>query len=337
MAFVLFCILTLSNVIIFEESFAEFTPTEFIDDPTSCDTLFGPPISDEIGEGTVGLSPLGPFPPSEELDVISETFAELGTCPSFNGAALDFVIEIKNLSGESWEHVVYVTDFGLGIGGYDGFVNGETAVEIDTFGVNVNLLSESIIADNIWQPLEVWEFVLQDFGASGPFTLDSIGIAAASPTSSPSTGSIIVWNEKLASTSGSQATGTTTILGTCGLSFPDGNSVNYGALLPNTISNEIALNMTNSGSVSALLEIRGTDWLDGSNNSVMNVNQTHFNQTAFQNTFAQKALLNATDGTVTNSFVPSELVKLALQLEAVLLDPFFTGSATQTMDFTVSC
>ncbi len=89
--------------------------------------------------------------------------------------------------------------------------------------------------------------------------------------------------------------------------------------------------------MSALLEIRGTDWKDGSNNSVINVNQTHFNQTSNQNTFAQKALLNGTDGTVTNSFVPSELVQLFLQLEAVLLDPFFTGSASQTMDFTVSC
>jgi len=139
------------------------------------------------------------------------------------------------------------------------------------------------------------------------------------------------------STSTSQAVGQTTILGTCGLSFPDGNSVDYGALLPNTISNEITLNMTNSGSISALLEIRGTDWKDGSNNSIMNVNQTHFNQTSNQNTFAQKALLNSTDGIVTNSFVPSEIVQLFLQLEAILLDPFFTGSATQTMDFTVSC
>ena len=35
--------------------------------------------------------------------------------------------------------------------------------------------------------------------------------------------------------SATQALGQTTILGTCGLSFPDGNTVDYGALLPNTI------------------------------------------------------------------------------------------------------
>lgn len=136
---------------------------------------------------------------------------------------------------------------------------------------------------------------------------------------------------------GSQAVGTTTIIGTCGLSFPNGNNVNYGNIIPNSISNEIALNVTNSGTQSALLEIRGTDWKDGSNNSIMNVNQTHFNQTSFQNTYNSKALLNGTDGTVTNSFIPSELLQLAFQLEAILLDPLFTGSASQTMDFTVSC
>ncbi len=192
---VLASILILGSLGLSQQAFAVLTPTAYVNDPTSCDPFFGPPISDEIGEGTVGLPPFGPFPIPEELDVLSQTFAELGTCPSFNGAAVDFVIEIRNLSGKSWEHVVYVTDSGLGIGGHDGFVNGEQAVEIDTFGVNVVLLSESIIADNIWQPLEIWEFVLQDFGGPGPFTLNSTGIAALSPTSIPSTGSIIVWNE----------------------------------------------------------------------------------------------------------------------------------------------
>ena len=52
--------------------------------------------------------------------------------------------------------------------------------------------------------------------------------------------------------SAEQAIGQTTILGgTCGLSFPDGSSINYGALSPNQLSSEITLNMTNSGTIKA--------------------------------------------------------------------------------------
>jgi len=135
-----------------------------------------------------------------------------------------------------------------------------------------------------------------------------------------------------------QATGQTTILvSTCGISFPDGNTVNYGGLLRNTISSEVTLNMNNTGTVTALLEISGDDWKDGSNNPVMNSNRTHFNNSAFQNTYFSKALLNATDATVTSTFVPSILLKVIFQLQSILLNAGFTGTATQTMDFTVSC
>jgi len=134
-----------------------------------------------------------------------------------------------------------------------------------------------------------------------------------------------------------QATGSATILASCGISFPNGNTVNYGGLLPNVISSEVTLNMTNSGTINALLEVKGADWKDGSNNSVMNANRTHFNNTAFQNTYASKALLNATDVTVTATFVPSLLLKVIFQLQTILLNAGFTGAATQTMDFIVSC
>jgi len=133
-----------------------------------------------------------------------------------------------------------------------------------------------------------------------------------------------------------QATGQATILGSCGITFPDGSVVDYGPLLPNSLSSEVTLNMTNSGSVTALLELRGSNW-NSTSIDVMNANQTHFNQTALQNTYASKALLNSTDGTVTNSFIPSELLKVVFQLNATLLIPAFTGAASQTMDFTISC
>lgn len=134
----------------------------------------------------------------------------------------------------------------------------------------------------------------------------------------------------------SQAIGQTTILGTCGLSFPDGNTVDYGALLPNTISNEVALNMTNSGSVTALLEVRGTDWQDVQNNSVMNVNRTHYNTTSAQ-PFASNTSLETFDQITNSTFVPGITLETFWQLETILLDQSFTGTASQTMDFTVSC
>src|SRR3989344_782962 len=132
-----------------------------------------------------------------------------------------------------------------------------------------------------------------------------------------------------------QATGQATILGTCGISFPNSNLVNYGALIPNTISPEIGLNMTNSGSVTATLDVSGTNWLDGALNPQMLVNRTHYNVTSSQG-YTNNLLLQEVDTPVTANFIPAVLLKTFWQLQATLLNPSFTGSATQTMDFTVS-
>lgn len=132
-----------------------------------------------------------------------------------------------------------------------------------------------------------------------------------------------------------QAIGQTTILGTCGLSFPDGSSINYGALSPDQLSTEITLNMTNSGSTSALLEVHGTNWEDISSNAIMNVNRTHYNVTSSM-PYSSNISLELFDKTVTNSFLPSVLLQTFWQIEAIL-NQAFSGDITQTMDFTVSC
>lgn len=134
-----------------------------------------------------------------------------------------------------------------------------------------------------------------------------------------------------------QAIGKVTILGTCGLTFPNGNTINYGALAVNATSNETGLNMTNSGTTTASLEIRGGDWKDSLGSAVMYANRTHYNNTAFQPTYISKAPLNNTDTTVTSSFEPSQLLKIFFQLKAVLINPTFSGNATQSMNFTVTC
>ena len=94
--------------------------------------------------------------------------------------------------------------------------------------------------------------------------------------------------------------------------------------------------MTNSGSVTATLDVSGTNWLDGALNPQMLVNRTHYNVTSSQG-YTNNLLLQEVDTPVTANFIPAVLLKTFWQLQATLLNPSFTGSATQTMDFTVSC
>ena len=131
-----------------------------------------------------------------------------------------------------------------------------------------------------------------------------------------------------------QATGQTQILGTCGVSFPDGNVVNYGPLLPDSLSSTVSLNMTNSGSVNATLSVAAGNWTDGSND-VMLVNVTHFSNTTTGGYYSYTGL-QSYDQTITNDF-SSDVLHTFFQILADLINPSFTGSATQTMNFTVSC
>ena len=148
---------------------------------------------------------------------------------------------------------------------------------------------------------------------------------------------ILVVPSMASQVSAQQATGQATIVGTCGISFPQGNVVNYGPLLPNTISAEIGLNMTNSGTVTATLDVSGSDWLDGSLVPQMFANRTHYNATASGNGYANNLSLQQFDTPITASFIPAVVLQTYWQLQAILLNPSFVGSATQTMDFTVSC
>lgn len=74
------------------------------------------------------------------------------------------------------------------------------AFRIDAFGLNTPLVSESLTRDGIFEPGEVWEFVIQEYAnvlLLPPSALGSVGptpwgaIAAASPGDQISSGSII--------------------------------------------------------------------------------------------------------------------------------------------------
>lgn len=158
------------------------------------------------------------------------------------------------------------------------------------------------------------------------FSITIAGFLAATLALMPST---------IMTASAQQATGSANILGTCGLSFSNGNSVNYGSLIPNSISPQVTLNMTNTGTVPATLQVSGSDWLDGSSNPQMFVNRTHYNVTS--GTYVQKAPLQSFDQILTNSFNPAAILETFWQLQAVLMNQSFTGTTTQTMDMVVSC
>jgi len=344
---VLVSILILGSFGVIQSAYAFPIDEPFLNDIARCDPILDQTLTEELGTSPGFTFFIDELITSSAISGAPEICAFSDFDPTN-----DWEVTITNTSPSDYVDLFFVTETFDSVGNADGtFCGGDCdAFLIKSGGVNSNLISESFAPpDGIFESGETWIFLVTNFSGAGaglPPTFGSLGIGPASSpdvdTPTTSRASIVANHLDTGippppTTVTAQATGQTTILGTCGLAFPNGNVVDYGPLLPNSISTEVTLNMTNSGSVSALLEIRGDDWRDDSNNSVMNVNQTHFNQTAFQNTYASKALLNSTDGTVDSSFVPSALVKLALQLEAVLLDPLFTGSATQTMDFTISC
>ncbi|MDF7825882.1 PEP-CTERM sorting domain-containing protein [Pontiellaceae bacterium B12227] len=164
--------------------------------------------ADEIGSG---------FPVDESI-LVEEVSWE-GTIPCPENWISDFSsavqIRITNLTGRDLEQLVYVADPQTTLSNMDGEVEDITpapripnpsagytlAFNIDSVGLNTPLVYESIVADNIFQAGEVWEFVIQDYNNAlglSPALLDSwdtvngLGqVAYASDGGPPSSGSIV--------------------------------------------------------------------------------------------------------------------------------------------------
>ncbi len=132
-----------------------------------------------------------------------------------------------------------------------------------------------------------------------------------------------------------QATGQVDVAQTCGLLFVFGDPINYGGVLPGDTSEEKTLTLDNTGNtdVTTLL-VKGTDWLDGASTE-MTVDNTRFSTAS--GAFGVKTTLSTTDKTITSAFSASTDLDSFWQLQANLLDSAFSGSLTQTLDFTVTC
>ena len=111
------------------------------------------------------------------------------------------LVIIQNMGTWTWFDVWYVGDTNPTTGtietfmqNYDGVVNGGLAFKIDNIGQNTPLVYESITYDNIFEPGEIWGFVIQDywnvFGLP-PSAFGSPGVGVFSSGDQFSSGSII--------------------------------------------------------------------------------------------------------------------------------------------------
>jgi len=131
-----------------------------------CDTLPNQTLAHELGK-------VGFFPQNEAIDyqVAPATFT---VCVPDDGLPNDWIVQMVNLSGQSWTNLFFVADLGMKIGNADGTVQDianapgmfSDAFKIDAVGLNANLLNESINPNGIFEPGETWRFNVSNF--SGP-------------------------------------------------------------------------------------------------------------------------------------------------------------------------
>jgi hypothetical protein len=159
----------------------------------NCDVLSVPQSVDELGNA--------PAFPSGELIASSDVGTELTTCLGDDALVLNTLVSITNLTSTAFRDVWYVADFETTLANADGLVNDQRAFRIDSsitdpYGANHPLVSESIAANDIFEPGETWEFIIVDyantlaFSASAFASAGAVGSVAA-PKPDLSSGSII--------------------------------------------------------------------------------------------------------------------------------------------------
>jgi hypothetical protein len=152
-------------------------------DLARCDPLSGPDAADELG-----LAP--PFPDNERIDAISSGSTQDPICLGFTGTQQR--VTMTNLTGRSFAHVWYAAEPSTTFTNYDGTINGLFAFKIDSVGSNPTLISESLAANGIFEPSEVWRFQIEDYSSTAGLPASAfLSIGAPSGGGSGSSGSII--------------------------------------------------------------------------------------------------------------------------------------------------
>lgn len=187
-------ICALSAVFLIFSSTTQALPTtlyEVLDLPTQ-DTLDVPLDVHELGVGF----------PVDEL-IITDVLDYTGPppCPDLDDPQIpDVLVLMYNATPKTWTDVWYVGDGDIytapetWLSNYDGIVNGGLAFKIDSIGLNKPLVYEDKTVDGLFEPGEIWGFVIQDyinaFGLSAG-AMGSPGVGTLSMGDQLSSGSII--------------------------------------------------------------------------------------------------------------------------------------------------
>lgn len=165
----------------------------------NCDFLFVPTMVDELGVGF----------PSDELIRAQDDPTELVACAGAESPNIpNAIVEITNLTQRRFTELWYVSDPETMISNSDGFVNNERAFRIDTAGVNRPLIFESGPVNGVFDPGEVWQFIIDDYlnmlglpasamssqGLVGSLSgMDQMSSGSIIAVPEPGTGGILVW------------------------------------------------------------------------------------------------------------------------------------------------
>jgi hypothetical protein len=141
--------------------------------PTQVTYVNGP--QDDLVIPENGLHELGKKPmfPDEERITSGEDGTLFTPCLEANTddpRIVNALVTIQNKTGVAWLDLWYVGDADpiyhtreTRLTNMDGKVNGGLAFKIDNIGLNRPLVYESMTVDNIFEPGELWRFVIQDY------------------------------------------------------------------------------------------------------------------------------------------------------------------------------
>ena len=146
----------------------------------SCDPL-------GLAPGAAGFAPVDELGtigfPADETIVASWAPTEAKACsagpldPDVPGQQV--TLRIENTTGLAFSNLWYVSDPETSISNIDGLVDGQAAFKIDNLGLNAPLLAESGTIPLVFEPAEVWTFVIDGysnlFGLTPDF-LASVGL-----------------------------------------------------------------------------------------------------------------------------------------------------------------
>lgn len=138
----------------------------YFDRPDGCDA-HGPRIArEELGTGAL-------FPLDERIEAVA-TFTQQSACVMEDDPSIpNALVVMTNVTPITWRELFYVGDIETTFSNLDGIASTDElpppgslatlAFRIDSVGMNRPLVFESIVADGLFQPGEMWHFIVQDY------------------------------------------------------------------------------------------------------------------------------------------------------------------------------